>query len=567
MTGKASSIEETIRSAHAGGVNRSVLEPTVATVADDAERARLEQLLDDLYGSPAPAEDAAPAVPVAQAPARRLRSTGNGNQPAVPSAAAPEGAVPPQNRDAEEAVLGAMLLSPGAIAAVREVLDAGDFYLDSHAKIYRAAVALADTGAPVDPITLAGELERRGELDRAGGRVRIHELARLVPPTANARHYAELVRDTATLRGLIRVGGEIAQLGWEHHGEPGEIVARALSIAAEAGDRVNRIAVRERLIPGGRFILDGGDDTRQVWGDGDEGTAWAAGEGLMVVGPQGVGKTTLMQQLALARCGLLSRVLGMDVTPGGRRTLYIAADRPAQARSSLRRMVADHNRDELDDRLIVHAGPPDLLVDHDPRVLLRLCEQADADTVVVDSVKDVVLKPTDEESAAKANIAWQHVIAAGVELVLGHHQRKGTEGNRKPDKLDDVYGNQRLYSGLGSVVLLWGDPGASIVEFKHLKQPREELGPWNVLHDHNRGLSTVEKAPDALDVIRQNPQGLTASAIAATVLGVDQPSRNEVEKIRRRLERLTDSGRLQKIGGSGRSEPPRYVMPVPGGGG
>src|SRR6516162_8119865 len=103
------------------------------------------------------------------------------------SAAAP---VPPQNLEAEESVLGAMMLSPGAIGTVGEILDAGDFYRESHAKIYRAALALEQRSEPVDAITLTDELDRRGELEQVGGRVRIHELAALVPASANVAHYA-----------------------------------------------------------------------------------------------------------------------------------------------------------------------------------------------------------------------------------------------------------------------------------------------------------------------------------------------------------------------------------------
>src|SRR5204863_9165543 len=127
--------------------------------------------------------------------------------------------VPPQNLEAEESVLGAMMLSPGAIGAVSEVVDAGDFYRESHAKIYRAALGLYARGEPVDAITLVDELEERGELEDAGGRVRIHELAALVPASANAGHYARIVREMATLRGLIRAGSEISTLGWDRPGE------------------------------------------------------------------------------------------------------------------------------------------------------------------------------------------------------------------------------------------------------------------------------------------------------------------------------------------------------------
>src|ERR687896_1653552 len=147
--------------------------------------------------------------------------------------AAARAPVPPQNLDAEESVLGAMMLSPGAIGAVSEVLDAGDFYRESHAKIYRAALALYARGEPVDAITLVDALEERGELEDAGGRVRIHELAALVPATANAAHYARIVREMATLRGLIRAGQEVARLGWERPGEAHDLVDRAEQVVFE----------------------------------------------------------------------------------------------------------------------------------------------------------------------------------------------------------------------------------------------------------------------------------------------------------------------------------------------
>ncbi len=141
--------------------------------------------------------------------------------------------VPPQNLDAEESVLGAMMLSPGAIGAVSEELDAGDFYRESHAKIYRAALSLFARGEPVDAITVADELEERGELETTGGRVRMHELTRLLPTTANAAHYARIVREMAVLRGLIRAGSEVAQLGWERPGEAADLVDRAEQIIFE----------------------------------------------------------------------------------------------------------------------------------------------------------------------------------------------------------------------------------------------------------------------------------------------------------------------------------------------
>jgi replicative DNA helicase len=138
--------------------------------------------------------------------------------------------VPPQNVEAEEYVLGAMLLAPGAIGAVSEICRSEDFYRQSHGRIYGAALSLYGRGEPVDAITLTDELDKLGELEEVGGRSRIHELAALVPASANAGHYARIVHEMATLRGLITCGQEIANLGYDRPGEVVELVDRAEQI-------------------------------------------------------------------------------------------------------------------------------------------------------------------------------------------------------------------------------------------------------------------------------------------------------------------------------------------------
>jgi len=145
--------------------------------------------------------------------------------------------VPPQNLEAEESVLGAMLLSPTAVGTVSEILSAGDFYRESHAKIYRAALGLWSKGEPVDAITIADELDERGELEAAGGQSRIAELAALVPSTSNVEHYARIVKEMSTLRGLVRAGQEIARLGQERPGEVTDLVDRAEQIVFELGQQ------------------------------------------------------------------------------------------------------------------------------------------------------------------------------------------------------------------------------------------------------------------------------------------------------------------------------------------
>jgi replicative DNA helicase len=145
--------------------------------------------------------------------------------------------VPPQNLEAEESVLGAMLLSPNAVGTASEILDASDFYRESHAKIFRAALALWAKGEPVDAITLSDELDTRGDLDAVGGQAKVAELAALVPSTSNVEHYARIVKEMATLRGLVRTGQEITRLGQERPGEVTDLVDRAEQMVFELGQQ------------------------------------------------------------------------------------------------------------------------------------------------------------------------------------------------------------------------------------------------------------------------------------------------------------------------------------------
>jgi replicative DNA helicase len=145
--------------------------------------------------------------------------------------------VPPQNLEAEESVLGAMLLSPTAVGTVSEILDASDFYRESHSRVYLAALGLWAKGEPVDAITLANELDERGQLEDIGGPARVAELAALVPSTSNVEHYARIVKEMATLRGLVRAGQEITRLGQDRPGEVHDLVDRAEQIVFELGQQ------------------------------------------------------------------------------------------------------------------------------------------------------------------------------------------------------------------------------------------------------------------------------------------------------------------------------------------
>ena len=110
--------------------------------------------------------------------------------------------VPPQNLEAEQSVLGAILLDNDAINHALEILTPDDFYRETHREIFRAMVALTDHNQPVDAITLTDALRTKGALEAVGGPAYIAELASIVPTAANVAHYARITREKAVLRSL-----------------------------------------------------------------------------------------------------------------------------------------------------------------------------------------------------------------------------------------------------------------------------------------------------------------------------------------------------------------------------
>jgi replicative DNA helicase len=137
--------------------------------------------------------------------------------------------VPPQDLEAEQSVLGGMLLSKDAIADVVEVLRGQDFYRPAHETVYQAILDLYAKGEPADPITVAAELTKRGEIAKVGGNGYLHSLVQTVPTAANAAYYAEIVRERAVLRRLVEAGTRITQMGYAADGDVNDIVNSAQS--------------------------------------------------------------------------------------------------------------------------------------------------------------------------------------------------------------------------------------------------------------------------------------------------------------------------------------------------
>ena len=169
-----------------------------------------------------------------------LEEWGDGPAPYAPGeapASRPGDRTPPQDMAAEQSVLGAMLISKDAIAEAVEVVRGTDYYRPAHETIHDVIVELYGRSEPVDMITVASELQKRGELQRIGGAPYLHTLSANVPIAANAGYYAEIVREKAILRRLVDAGTRIVQMGYAGEGEVDDIVDTAQAEVFKIADK------------------------------------------------------------------------------------------------------------------------------------------------------------------------------------------------------------------------------------------------------------------------------------------------------------------------------------------
>lgn len=136
--------------------------------------------------------------------------------------------IPPQNIEAEQSVLGSMLLSRDAIIDVSEIIKADDFYKESHKKLFDVMMEMFEKDIPVDLVTVVDELRKRNMLEAVGGIDYIASLSSNVITTANVSYYAKLIKEKATLRRLIEASSEIMELSYE-----GDDVETVLDIAEQ----------------------------------------------------------------------------------------------------------------------------------------------------------------------------------------------------------------------------------------------------------------------------------------------------------------------------------------------
>jgi replicative DNA helicase len=218
--------------------------------------------------------------------------------------------IPPQNLEAEMALLGSILVDREIMGIVGEIVRSEDFYAHVHESIYAVLQHLYDRGEPLDKITVAEELKRRGQLENVGGLSYLSSLMDTVQTAASAAYYAKIVREKAVLRGLIHAGTRITQLGFENEEDVDGALDQSEQMVYEIGQRQNSgefTPVSRLLKPafehidrlfhnrGGRTGLTAG------FADIDEmTTGFQPGNFIILAARPGMGKTSFALNMAVA---------------------------------------------------------------------------------------------------------------------------------------------------------------------------------------------------------------------------------------------------------------------------
>jgi replicative DNA helicase len=314
------------------------------------------------------------------------------------------GRMPPQDADAEQSVLGSMLISKDAIADVNEEITSTDFYKPAHETIYDAIVDLYGRGEPADPVTVSAELQRRGELQKVGGAPYLHTLSASVPIAANASYYATIVREKAILRRLVDAGTRIAQMGYAGEGDVDDTVDAAQQEVYAIGEKRQQedyaplSAIMESTLDEIEAISSADGTTSGVptgFADLDELiNGFGGGQMIIVAARPAVGKSTLALDFCRAASihnNLTSCFFSLEMSKSEITMRLLSAEAKIPLNSIRKGPMTDDDWNKLGPKMGQVSGAP-MFIDDSPNMTMmeirakarRLKQRHDLKLIVID---------------------------------------------------------------------------------------------------------------------------------------------------------------------------------------
>lgn len=333
---------------------------------------------------------------------------------------------------AEQSTLGGMLLSQRVVADVLGIVRASDFYLPKHEVIFDTIQRLAAEGSPVDVVSVTDELIKTGQLHGAGGADYVHSLTSVVPAAANAGYYATIVREHATRRGLVEIGTRLRQFA----ADPGPALAQAMAaLEALRDETAENESGRARWM-------------REVMSvpESEDAYDWVIPgilerkDRLMLSAGEGVGKTTMMRQLAvLAAAGI--HPFEFAPIPPIRVLVVDAENSERQWRRASRRLIEQAalrgTRDPQSAIALHCVGVMDITKAADLGRVHSWIDQTKPDLLVIGPLYRVVSGSLDKEEDAKPTLRAldslrERDVAMLIEVHAGHTRAQTGERELRP---------------------------------------------------------------------------------------------------------------------------------------
>lgn len=386
----------------------------------------------------------------------------------------------PNDLTAEQAFLGALMLTPPRDQRhVHQLLAAGDFYRPAHSEIHQAAERLLDAAEPVDPITLAAELQAAGALGRIGGAPYLHTLPQAVPGVASsAPVYADRIRDLALRRALIEAGTRIAALGYDPAaGEPAELAEHAVALTRDVRDA-------------GRAAEDSPVEDMIDFLQHEDTYDWIVPgllermDRMMLTGGEGGGKSVLLRQFAVTIAAGIHPFHHTPIEQGPARVLVLDCENSApQSRRQYRKLLnlaAAHHMPVKRGQLHIDVRPEgvDLTRPEGRSWLMRRVESVMPDVLVIGPIYQLHTgDPNSEEQARKVTLALTEArLTSNCAVLMEAHAAKASG-----------FGPRGLSPAGSSLWLRWPEFGYGLRPVEDERSAEEDrarrLVPWRGARD------------------------------------------------------------------------------------